>query len=115
MIVRRLNWALLKETEKSCEVAISEPHKSSKKRRERKPLVVGDMNLIGINRLIHCKQLIRTHATIKYSSNQEAGSESIGVVRLIKGTFFWACSGIGIVGISQTIVCSWATLIPEWL
>ena len=34
---------------------------------------------------------------------------------VIKGTFFWAYSGIGIVGIKQTIVCSQATLIPEWL
>ena len=34
----------------------------------------------------------------------------------IKGTFFWAYSGIRIVGISQTaIVRSRATLIPEWL
>ena len=32
-----------------------------------------------------------------------------------KGAFFWAYSGIGIVGISQTIVCSRATLIPECL
>ena len=32
-----------------------------------------------------------------------------------KGAFFWAYSGIGIVGISQTIVHSRATLIPEWL
>ena len=29
--------------------------------------------------------------------------------------FFWAYSGIGTVGISQTIVRSQATLIPEWL
>ena len=33
----------------------------------------------------------------------------------IWGAFFWAYSGIGIVGISQTIVRSRATLIPEWL
>ena len=32
-----------------------------------------------------------------------------------KGGFFWAYSRIGIVGISQTIVRSRATLIPEWL
>ena len=32
-----------------------------------------------------------------------------------KGAFFWAYSGIGIVGISQTIVPSRATLISEWL
>ena len=31
------------------------------------------------------------------------------------GVFFWAYSGIGIVGISQTVVRSRATLIPEWL
>ena len=40
--------------------------------------------------------------------NEDKNSES-------KGTFFWAYSGIAIVGISQTIVCSQATLIPEWL
>ena len=32
-----------------------------------------------------------------------------------KGAFFWAYSRIGIVGISQTIVRSRATLISEWL
>ena len=35
--------------------------------------------------------------------------------RHTKGTFFWAYSGIGLVRISQTIVPSRATLIPEWL
>ena len=31
------------------------------------------------------------------------------------GAFFWTYSGIGIVGISQAIVRSRVTLIPEWL
>ena len=31
----------------------------------------------------------------------------------IKGAFFWAYSGIGIAGISQAIVRSQATLIPQ--
>ena len=34
---------------------------------------------------------------------------------LSKGAFFWAYSGIGTVGISQTIARAGATLIPEWL
>ena len=33
----------------------------------------------------------------------------------IKGAFFWAYSGIGILGISQKILRSLTTLIPEWL
>ena len=32
-----------------------------------------------------------------------------------KGMFFWGYSGIGVVGIHQTIVRSRVTLIPEWL
>ena len=32
-----------------------------------------------------------------------------------EGAFLWAYSGIGMVEISQTIVRSRATLIPEWL
>ena len=37
------------------------------------------------------------------------------LLSLSESAFFWAYSGIGIVGISQTIVRSRATLIPEWL
>ena len=45
-------------------------------------------------------------------SNDPAPRVGIGVTL---GAFFWAYSGIGIVGISQTVVRSWASLIPEWL
>ena len=37
------------------------------------------------------------------------------IKREAKGAFFWAYSAIGIVGLSQIIVHSRATLIPEWL
>ena len=46
------------------------------------------------------------------SITSESDSRSYEVT---KGAFFWAYSGIGIVGISQAIVRSQATLIPEWL
>ena len=49
-----------------------------------------------------------------YMSSTSSGQED-RTVEQIKGAFFWAYSGIGIVGINQTIVRSLATLIPDWL
>ena len=44
------------------------------------------------------------------------GQPKVDLTRqLLSASFFWVYSRIGIVGISQTIVRSRATLIPEWL
>ena len=59
----------------------------------------------------------------RYSWTRDRGSQLYFCLRssqdlrsyTTEGVFFWAYSGIGIVGISQTIVRSRATLIPEWL
>ena len=49
----------------------------------------------------------------KQKGQQQKGETNLP--KITKGAFFWVYSGIGIVGISQTIVHSQATLIPEWL
>ena len=58
--------------------------------------------------LVYCLKLASDYIIISLDHNNV-------YLNLTKGTFFWAYSGIGIVGISQTIVRSQATLIPEWL
>ena len=56
---------------------------------------------------------LQRQLTVKFLQHYDSYFKD--TLQVTKGAFFWSYSGIGIVGTSQTIVRSRATLIPEWL